>query len=169
LANGAAGNHPLSKERADMGGFKELLFSVMEDLAQKILEDGEGVTKVIEINVQKAKSKEEAETIGRSIANSPLVKTAFFGEEVNWGRIVAAAGKTSFPISFERLELSINGIPILRKGGIVNPKGEEQAQVELQKERLKVTFVLNQGKQVATVFTTDLSTQYVEINAGYKS
>ncbi len=169
LANGAADNQPLSKGDAETTGFKDMLFSVMDGLAQKILEDAEGVTKVIEIAVRKARSKEEADRIGRSIAHSPLVKTAFYGEEVNWGRIVAAAGKTPFPIAFERIELAINGIPLVRKGGIIDPRNETLAQPELRKKRLTVELILNHGKHSATVFTTDLSVKYVEINAGYKS
>jgi glutamate N-acetyltransferase/amino-acid N-acetyltransferase len=169
LANGAAENKALSKAAAEKTGFTTMLHSVMEGLAQKILEDAEGVTKIIELTVSKAKSNAEAETIARSIADSPLVKTAFYGEEVNWGRIVAAAGKTPYPIVFERLELSINGIPLIAKGGAILPENEAKAKREIRNQRLSVSLVLNQGRQEARVFTTDLSTAYVDINAGYKS
>jgi glutamate N-acetyltransferase/amino-acid N-acetyltransferase len=169
LANGAAENRPLSNAAAEKTGFKKMLHAVMEELAQKVLHDAEGVTKVIEVTVHKAKSATEAETIARSIADSPLVKTAFYGEEANWGRIVAAAGKTSFPITFERLELSLNRVPLIKKGGIILPRNEAKARREIRKKRIAVSLVLNQGRQSATVFTTDLSTKYVDINAGYKS
>ena len=169
LANGRAGNPPFSKKTADTTGFKTMLFGVLGELAQKIVQDGEGATKVIEIRVQKAKSIEEAETIARSIAHSPLVKTAFYGEEVNWGRIIAAAGKTIFPISFEKVDLFVGKIPLVKKGVNVAPHNEKQAQEILTQRSFTVTLVLNQGKREASILTTDLSPDYVTINAGYKS
>ena len=169
LANGQAGNRPFSKKTADATGFKTMLFRVLEELAQKIVQDGEGATKIIEIRVQKAKSFEEAETIARSIAHSPLVKTAFYGEEVNWGRIIAAAGKTIFPIAFEKVDLFVGKIPLVKKGVNVAPQNEKQAQAILTQRSFTVTLVLNQGKREASILTTDLSPEYVTINAGYKS
>ena len=169
LANGMAGNQPLARKDLNAAGFTDMLFSVMEELAQSILKDGEGVTKVITIAVQKARSQAEAEAIGRSIAHSPLVKTAFFGEELNWGRIVAAAGKTVFPVAFERMDLLLNGIFLVRQGTLLSREQEAEAQRELKKAHLTITLVLNQGRHQAVVFTTDLSPQYVHINAGYKS
>ncbi len=169
LSNGLAGNQPFSNKTADATGFKTMLFGVLEELAQKIVQDGEGATKVIEIRVQKANSIEEAETIARSIAHSPLVKTAFYGEEVNWGRIIAAAGKTIFPISFEKVNLFIGKIPLVKKGVNVAPHNEKQAQKILTQRSFTITLVLNQGKREASILTTDLSPDYVTINAGYKS
>lgn len=169
LANGRAENPPFSKKTAEKTGFKAMLFEVLAELAQKIVQDGEGATKVIEIKVKKAKSTEEAETIARSIAHSPLVKTAFYGEEVNWGRIIAAAGKTIFPLAFEKVDLFIEKIPLVKKGVNVAPHNEKQAQAILTKRNFTVTLVLNQGKREASILTTDLSPDYVTINAGYKS
>ena len=168
LANGQAGNQPFSKKSVEMSRFKAMLFEVMEELALKIVQDGEGVTKVIEIKVQKAKSRAAAETIARSIAHSPLVKTAFYGEEVNWGRIIAAAGKTVFPVTFEKMDLFIERIPLVKKGVDI-PDNEKQAQKILKQKGFTVTLALNQGSQEASIITTDLSTDYVKINAGYKS
>jgi glutamate N-acetyltransferase/amino-acid N-acetyltransferase len=169
LANGRAGNRPLTKNSSEVSGFKTMLLGTMEELAQKILQDGEGVTKVIEIKVQKAKSRQEAETISRSIADSPLVKTSFYGEEVNWGRIIAAAGKTRFPISFEKVDLFINKVPLVRKGIILGSRNEQQAQRELTKKNFTITLTLHQGNQEASILATDLSPDYVKINAGYKT
>lgn len=169
LANGQAGNRPLSKRSAETTGFKTMLFEVMEELAQKIIQDGEGVTKVIEIKVQKAKSRLEAETIARSIAYSPLVKTSFYGEEANWGRIIAAAGKTQFPISFEKVDLFINHIPLVSKGVILGSRNERRAQREMKNKLFAITIILNQGNREASILTTDFSPEYVTINAGYKS
>jgi len=169
LANGRAENPPFSKKSADATGFKVMLFEVLEELAEKIVQDGEGATKVIEIKVKKAISTEAADTIARSIAHSPLVKTAFYGEEVNWGRIIAAAGKTIFPISFEKVDLFIGKIPLVKKGVNVAPHNERQAQAIVSKRSFTVTLVLNQGAREASIVTTDLSPDYVTINAGYKS
>ena len=169
LANGMAGNSPLSTKGAEATGFQAILFEVMEELAWKIVKDGEGATKVIEIKVKKAKSFGQAEAIARSIAHSPLVKTAFFGEEVNWGRIIAAAGKTSFPISFKKVDLFINQIPLVKKGVNFASQNEKRAEKILTRKSFTVTLVLNQGKQETFVVTADLSPGYVTINAGYKS
>jgi len=169
LANGRARNRALTKKSAESTGFKTMLFAVMEELARKILYDGEGVTKVVEIKVKKAKSRMQAETIARSIAYSPLVKTSFYGEEVNWGRIIAAAGKTQYPISFERVDLFINRVPVVSKGKVVGLTSERKAQQELTKKNFTISLILHQGNQEASIFTTDLSHDYVKINAGYKS
>jgi glutamate N-acetyltransferase/amino-acid N-acetyltransferase len=169
LANGFAGNAPISKKSAETTGFKTMVNEVLEELAQKILHDGEGVTKVIEINVKKAKSVEAAETIARSIAHSPLVKTAFYGEEVNWGRIIAAAGKTVFPIAFEKVDLLMGKIPLVKKGVNVASQNEKRAQEIITQKNITITLVLNQGTREASIVTTDLSPEYVTINAGYKS
>ena len=169
LANGLAKNQPLTLRSAEETGFKALLFGVMGDLAQKLLQDGEGVTKVVTVKVQNAKSRREAETIARSIADSPLVKTSLYGEEVNWGRIIAAAGKTRFPIVFERLDLAINHVPLVIKGTITDSRNEKRAQKELANKSITIILTLNQGNQEASVFTTDLSLDYVRINAGYKT
>jgi len=169
LANGMAENQPFTKSSSEQTGIKGMLFEVMEELALKILQDGEGVTKVIEIRVEKARNKEEANTIARSIANSPLVKTSFFGEEANWGRIMAAAGKTKYKIIFDKVDLFINQIPIVQKGVILGSKNEKKVQKEMTKKSISITLTLHQGNQKASIFTTDLSTNYVRINAGYKS
>ena len=169
LANGLAKNTPLTKTNSAGKKFSEMLLGVMEELAQKILLDGEGVTKMVEIKVKKAKSRQEAVAIARSIAYSPLVKTSFYGEELNWGRIIAAAGKTHFPIAFEKTDLFINQIPIVRKGAILDHNHEKHAQQEMTKICFKVTLILHQGNQEASILTTDLSPVYVKINAGYKT
>ena len=169
LANGLAKNQPFTLRSAEETGFKALLFGVMGDLAQKLLQDGEGVTKLVTVKVQNAKSRREAETIARSIADSPLVKTSLYGEEVNWGRIIVAAGKTRFPIVFERLDLSINRVPLVTKGAITDSRNEKRAQKELAKKSITIILTLHQGNQEASVFTTDLSLDYVRINAGYRT
>lgn len=169
LANGAAGNRPCTVGSARQHGLHTMLFEVMEELAQSILSDGEGVTKVVEIKVTGASSAAEAEDIARSIANSPLVKTSFYGEEFNWGRIVAAAGKTPHPVRGERMDVFMDQVPVVRHGVFLGKARERQAQKVLAKKTFRITLALNQGRNEASVFTTDFSPQYVTINAGYKS
>jgi len=169
LANGLAQNQPLTLRSAEKTGFKELLLGVMEELAHKLLQDAEGATKMVTVKVQRARSWREAEAIARSIADSPLVKTSLYGEEVNWGRIIAAAGKTRFPIAFERCDLFINEIPLVSKGIITDSRNEKRAEKELAKRRISIVLTLHQGSQEASVFTTDFSLDYVRINAGYKT
>lgn len=169
LANGAAHNAPCTVRSARQIGFAAILFEVMEELAQSILSDGEGVTKVVEVKVTGASTSEEAEDIARSIANSPLVKTSFYGEEFNWGRIFAAAGKTPHPVRGEKMDLFMDRVPVVSRGVFLGKAKERQAQKVLAKKTFRITLVLNQGRKEATVFTTDFSPQYVTINAGYKS
>ncbi|MBN2467341.1 MAG: bifunctional glutamate N-acetyltransferase/amino-acid acetyltransferase ArgJ [Deltaproteobacteria bacterium] len=169
LANGYARNRLLSAKGPGALRFREMLFDVMNDLARKIIQDGEGATKLIEVRVEQAKSVREADTIARSVANSPLVKTSFFGEEVNWGRIIAAAGKTAFPISFEKIDLFINGIPLVEKGVALGAKNEKRVQKEVTKKEIIVTLTLHQGTRQASVLTTDFSYDYIKINAGYRT
>jgi glutamate N-acetyltransferase/amino-acid N-acetyltransferase len=169
LANGEARNRPFSKRTAARNGFTPMLFEVMEELARKIIFDGEGATKIAEIRVQKARSRSEAEDITRSIACSPLVKTSFYGEEANWGRIISAAGKTRFPISFEKVDLFVNRVPLVRKGRVLGRRNERRAQIEMGNRNFSITLVLNQGKYEFSMLTTDFSPEYVTINAGYKS
>jgi glutamate N-acetyltransferase / amino-acid N-acetyltransferase len=169
LANGTARNTPCTLRSATQSGFGTMLFEVMDELAKSILHDGEGVTKVVEIKVVGASTQAEAEGIARSIANSPLVKTSFYGEEFNWGRIFAAAGKTPFPVAGEKMDLFMDKVPVVSQGVFLGKEKERQAQKVLGKKSFRITLALNQGRKEASVFTTDFSPQYVTINAGYKS
>jgi len=146
-----------------------MLFEVCQNLAKSVVRDGEGATKFIEIFVQGAKNREDAKRAAYAIAHSPLVKTAFFGEDANWGRILCALGHSGAQISPNRIDVFFNKIPIVKNGMGAGYKLEEKASQILKKESFKVTVNLHQGKSEFSVFTTDLSIDYVKINASYRS
>ncbi len=168
FANGTAGNRPVSKgEEAEI--LQAGLTGLLQDLAKKIVQDGEGATKCVTIQVEEAKSREDARQVARTIAQSPLVKTAFFGEDPNWGRILAAAGRAGCPVDPERLELLIDDVPVAQKGMGTGPELEARAKAAMEKDEFQVILRLGLGKGQATVLTCDLSTEYVHINADYRT
>ncbi|WP_456457025.1 bifunctional glutamate N-acetyltransferase/amino-acid acetyltransferase ArgJ [Thermovibrio sp.] len=150
------------------GEFKEVLKEVMESLAYQIVKDGEGATKVARIKVKGAKSKEQAREVARKIALSPLVKTALFGCDPNWGRIVAAAGAARKGIVEEKLELYI-GKFLLFKGKKADFKEEEVSLYMKNSKEVEITLNLNLGKEEFTYLTCDLTYDYVRINAEYRT
>ena len=166
LANGAAGNRPIGEASEGFMEFREALFDVMESLARSIVRDGEGATKLIEIVVEGAKTAEDARKIAYAIARSNLVKTAFFGEDPNWGRIISAAGSTGIPFPTDSLELYIEDIPLFIHGRGV--PGKEAAGV-MKKDTMRVLVRLGMGKEAFRVYTSDLSHEYVDINSLYRS
>jgi glutamate N-acetyltransferase/amino-acid N-acetyltransferase len=167
LANGAASTRPLHPDESRWRPFQDALFAVMDHLARAIVKDGEGKTKVVEICVQGAKSVREAEKGAFRIAHSPLVKTAFFGQDPNWGRIMAAMGTAGVTFDPRKVDILFDDIMVV-KNGIAVPEADEGKQRQvLQQEELKVTIDLHAGDAQASVLTTDLSTEYVKINAAY--
>ena len=150
------------------GEFKEALREVMESLAYQIVKDGEGATKVARIKVKGAKSKEQAREVARKIALSPLVKTALFGCDPNWGRIIAAAGAARKGIIEEKLELYI-GKFLLFKGKKTDFKEEEVSLYIKKNQEVEITLNLNLGKEEFTYLTCDLTYDYVRINAEYRT
>ncbi len=169
LANGTAG-HPMIKRMNSEGQiFKEMLFQVCRRLAESVVKDGEGATKCIEIWIQGARSKADAQKAAYAIAHSPLVKTAFFGEDANWGRILCALGHCGVPIHPDRIDVFFDQSPIVRKGrGVGGPLEAKAAQV-IKQNSFKVLVDLHQGKSSFSLLTTDLSLDYVKINASYRS
>jgi glutamate N-acetyltransferase/amino-acid N-acetyltransferase len=171
LASGYAKNPPI----ADMGGvdsqkFGAALLAVLKDLAKQIVLDGEGATKFIEILITGAPTVESAKSIGLTIANSPLVKTAFFGGDANWGRIVAAAGRAGVPLVPERSVLYFDDVCVFRHGAPVrDPDIEARASQVLRQKEIKVQLDLGMGGVQFTTYTCDLSYDYVKINADYRS
>ena len=149
--------------------FKLDLEKVFLYLAEQIVRDGEGATKLIEVHVKNARSKFSAEKISRSIANSPLVKTAIYGRDPNWGRIVMAIGKTYEKVKKGKLKLSF-GRYLVAKNGLVNPKiDERKLKKYLSKDKININVDLNNGKEKARVLTCDFSHRYIDINASYKT
>jgi len=145
--------------------FHELLFS----LAKMIARDGEGATKLVEISVVQARTTSEAERVARTVAYSPLVKTAFFGEDANWGRILCAAGYSGAPIDPEKIDIFFDGVQLVRRGQGTGLEKEAQATSAMKKKEYTVQIALHRGVKSASIFTTDFSFEYVKINASYRS
>jgi glutamate N-acetyltransferase/amino-acid N-acetyltransferase len=165
LANGASGVQIRPNSPAHQA-FCQALDAVCLHLAKDLARDGEGATKLIEIRIHGARSFAQAQKIGRTIANSPLVKTAFFGNDPNWGRVLAAAGRAGVPIEPERLEMRMGDIPLV-EGGAPVPFDAEAARAVMQCPEVVLALDLGLGAVSATVWTCDLSYDYVRINAEY--
>jgi glutamate N-acetyltransferase/amino-acid N-acetyltransferase len=169
LANGKAGHPSLNRMDRDGEKFRSMLSEVCQYLAKSLVKDGEGATKFIEIQIRRAKNKEDARQAAYTVAHSPLVKTAFFGEDANWGRILCALGHSGSQINPNRIDVFFDEIPIVKNGMGTGPRWEEQVSQILKKKSFKVTVDLHKGKGQFSVFTTDLSINYVKINASYRS
>jgi glutamate N-acetyltransferase/amino-acid N-acetyltransferase len=168
LANGLAGNNPLEKAQARLQRFRDMLSDVLTELCQAVVKDGEGATKFISIMVEGAKSKSDARSAAYSIANSNLVKTAFFGEDPNWGRILAALGSSGIPMEKEKISLSIGDMLVFHQNSPVNINLNKLKEV-FQKDRINVHVELGGGDKSYCVYTSDLSYDYVKINADYST
>ncbi|MFA7074536.1 MAG: bifunctional glutamate N-acetyltransferase/amino-acid acetyltransferase ArgJ [Endomicrobiaceae bacterium] len=166
MANGQSKTGKLSKQDNDK--FQEALNEVTLKLAKMIAKDGEGATKMIEISVINAKKHEDAEIIASTIATSPLVKTAFFGSDANWGRILAAIGRSGININPDRVDIYIGNI-ITAKDGMAVEFNEKKAKALLNKKECKITIDLKSGKQWARYYTCDFSYDYVKVNGSYRS
>ncbi len=169
MANGAAGNAHLAAESKDAPRFVELLNDVLLSLAQQIVRDGEGATKFVTIKVRGAYSNVEAKKAAMAIANSSLVKTAFFGQDANWGRILAAVGYSGAQVDPGRLELFFDDVAMARNGIFAGGDAETRGTEVLKNKEFSVTVDLKLGNGMATVYTSDLSYDYVKINADYRT
>ena len=165
LANGlGSATVPVRGPGADV--FLEALTAVGVRLAQLVAQDGEGATKRVDLTVQGAASEAAAAQVGKTVAESPLVKTAFFGNDPNWGRIVAAAGRAGVPFDPDQVSVAINGVTVFAKGGPA--EFDEPALVEAMRAPvLEVLIDLGDGEGAATIWSCDLSYDYVRINAEY--
>ena len=149
---------------------KAAIFDVALELAQSIIRDGEGATKFITIKVENGKDEDECKRVGMSIAKSPLVKTAFFASDANLGRILSAIGNTNLKeLNISCIDLYINELLFASSGSIVKDYDESKIQKEMKKSEINIRVNLNKGKHMATVWTTDLSYEYVKINAEYRT
>ncbi|MEW6221462.1 MAG: bifunctional glutamate N-acetyltransferase/amino-acid acetyltransferase ArgJ [Thermodesulfobacteriota bacterium] len=170
LASGRAGHPPLTPaDRDGPAAFTALLSDLCQDLAGQIVADGEGVTKEVTIRVRGARTRQEAEQAGRTIANSALVKTAFFGADANWGRILAAAGRSGAWLDPRRVAIAIDGVLLVRDGLAVGQEAEAAATAILKGRSFTVTVDLGAGPAEFAIRTCDLSIDYVKINADYRS
>lgn len=166
LANGVAGNKEIEWGTPEFSKIQAMLDYVTQSLAKMIVKDGEGATKFVEIKVRGARYFKEAKKIAFTIANSSLVKTAFFGENPNWGRIMAAIGSTGIEIEEDKIAISFNDLKIV-EGGIGLKQVESSILDILKKDSFAVTIDLGLGEEEALIWATDLSCEYVEINAHY--
>jgi glutamate N-acetyltransferase/amino-acid N-acetyltransferase len=169
LANGKAGHPILSRMDRDGEVFQSMLSKVCRGLAESVVKDGEGATKFVEILIRGARNREEAKRAAYAIAHSPLVKTAFFGEDANWGRILCALGYSGAHIDPNKVNVFFDKAAIVRNGIGVGSSLEERAGQILKNKSFKVTVDLRQGKSAFSVFTSDFSIDYVKINASYRS
>lgn len=166
----ATGKGPEIVQTQDIQQFTEALYEVMLELAQAIVRDGEGATKFIAVNVQEAASTEEALAVAYSIAHSPLVKTALYASDANWGRILMAVGKSGVvDLDVDRVSVAINGVIIAEKGGRAAAYTEEAGSEAVAQEEITIVVKLARGGVQETVWTSDLSHEYVSINADYRS
>lgn len=168
LANGASGGRVEPGTKA-AEIFAEHLNQVLLDLAKMIVRDGEGATKLVRILVTGALTDEQARVAARSIATSSLVKTAFFGQDANWGRIIAAAGYAGVALEQEQIDISFDDITIVKNGISTGAQDEVRASEVLKKDSFTVTLDLHQGEGIANYYTSDLNYDYVRINADYRS
>ena len=152
-----------------LNNFKKCISNIMLNLAKQIVIDGEGAKKIIEITIDNAKNVSSAKNIAFSIANSPLVKTAIAGEDANWGRIVMAIGKSYEPIDQNKIKIKF-GKYLVTKNGMKYSKYLEKNLTEyLKKKEIKISIDIGMGKHKWTVYTCDLTEQYIRINADYRS
>jgi glutamate N-acetyltransferase/amino-acid N-acetyltransferase len=152
-----------------LADFREKLEAVLLDLALQLVRDGEGASKFVKINVTGAESALSARKIARTIAESPLVKTAFAGEDANWGRIVMAVGRADEPIDRDRIQVMFGPLVAARDGLISPGYDEDQMSAYMKNQELEVSVDVGWGKGTATVWTCDLTKQYVAINGDYRS
>jgi glutamate N-acetyltransferase/amino-acid N-acetyltransferase len=169
MANGMAGNPPITAGTPDADTFAGLLEDLLLALAKQIVKDGEGATKFVTITVKGARSAGEAKQAAMAAANSLLVKTAFFGQDANWGRILAAIGYSGAEVDPDKAELFFDGVQMVKNGVFIGGDAESRGTQVLQKKEFTVTVDLRLGEGHATVYTSDLSYDYVKINADYRT
>ncbi len=168
LANGAAEGVEITPDNSNLARFKEMLNRVCGELALKIVEDGEGLTKVITLSIKGAADEAGARVMARTVLNSPLVKTAFYGEDANWGRIIAALGYSGIEFDPDRVDIFIGPYQVAANGGAV-PFSEEKMKKVLQNRDVPVLVDLKIGSAEAKVWGTDMSHEYISINSNYRS
>lgn len=168
-ANGASGCRLSSRRSPGFSAFEKLLYGVCRDLALMMVRDGEGATKVVGIEVEGAKSDAAARRMAFAVARSSLVKTSFFGEDPNWGRVLAALGYSGETFDPSRVDISYGGVALLRRGRPVGGTSQAKAHRVMKAPEFSVKIHLHGGKGQARVFASDLTYEYVKINAEYST
>jgi glutamate N-acetyltransferase/amino-acid N-acetyltransferase len=169
MANGAAGNKRPAAGSKDLKKFQACLDAVTRSLAMQVVRDGEGATKFVEIAVRGAKTPVEAKRAAMAVAKSSLVKTALFGEDPNWGRVMAALGYAGVEMDEARTDIFIGKAKIVENGLGQGKAAEREAASALKQREIQMAIDLHKGKGEAIVWTCDLSCEYVKINAAYRS
>lgn len=169
IANGAAANPTIKAGTPEGRDFLALLHDTLLSLAKKIVQDGEGATKFVEIKVAGAQSHADAKKAALAVANSLLVKTAFFGQDANWGRIICAVGYAGIPMDQNKVEIRFGDVVMASNGIFAGGDAEAAGTEVLKQKEFKVTIDLHMGSGEATVYTSDLSYDYVKINADYRT
>src|SRR5262245_46921267 len=164
----ASGKGPAAGAK-DLGVLEQAITEVAQQLAQAIIRDGEGATKFVTVKVERGRSPAECRKVAYAIAHSPLVKTAFFASDPNLGRILAAIGYAGVDLDTAKVDLHIDDVLVARGGGRNPGYREEQAVAAMKKPEFTVRAVLNRGRAAATLWTCDLSFDYVKINAEYRT
>ncbi len=167
LANGMAGNELIKEKSPAFAAFTAAFSAVAYGLSRMIVEDGEGATKFVEVVVKNAKTDSEAEKGAFAIANSMLVKTALYGNDANWGRLIAALGYSGITLKEEKVDILLNGIKIANKG--LATGRDKEANEKLRSKEIKIVIDLGLGKGAAKVLTCDLTEGYIKINAEYRT
>ena len=168
MANGCRQNEEILPDTEEFEKFSKMLRYLMADLAKKIAKDGEGATKLIEVNVRHAKNEQSGRMIAKSVVGSSLVKTAIFGQDPNWGRILAAIGYAGADVSVDNIDIWIEGIPVMQASSPVAFDPEETSDA-MAGELLTLTIDLHDGDAEAQAWGCDLSYDYVKINALYRT
>ncbi len=169
MANGVAGNRLVQGSGKDVQTLRTAVGEILCELARLCVKDGEGATRVVDIYVRGAKNDTDAQKIARTVAYSPLVKTAFFGGDPNWGRIACAVGYAGVPLDQDKLNITVGDILIGRDGMSTGAQNEKRAAAVMKQPEFSITVDLRGGKGTAHVVTSDLSTGYVHFNSAYST
>ncbi|MFA6164778.1 MAG: bifunctional glutamate N-acetyltransferase/amino-acid acetyltransferase ArgJ [Methylobacter sp.] len=170
MASGCSSAPEIIEDSESYQIFADAIMTVCKQLAEAIVRDGEGATKLMRIVVKEALNDEEAVRVGKTIAHSPLVKTAFFASDPNWGRILAAVGRSGVEnMVLDKVQIYLDDVCIVRNGGRADDYTEEAGQQVMNQEEITVTVKLGRGESVQEVLTCDLSYEYVKINAEYRT
>jgi glutamate N-acetyltransferase/amino-acid N-acetyltransferase len=168
LASGARGARKIAAEGADYDAFRTALVEASRRLALMLVRDGEGVTRVAEVRVEGARTAADADRIARTVAESPLVKTALHGGDPNWGRILAAAGRAGVPFDVGKVSIHVGDV-LVAEGGAAREYDEREAALAMREDPVCLRLVLGEGQASGFMWTSDLSHGYVDINAHYRS
>jgi len=168
LASGASGAPAIERDGADYGALRDALSEAARQLALMLVKDGEGVTRIAEVRVEGARTSADADRIARTVAESPLVKTALHGGDPNWGRVLAAVGRAGVPLDISRVSLWIGDVHVAESGA-AREYVEKTAAAAMQEEPVRLRIRLAEGEASGWIWTSDLSHGYVEINAHYRS